>query len=286
MMRKQWLDKKIDLVSCRKMKILLNGLKLNTVCREARCPNISECFNKGVATFMILGDICTRSCKFCAVKTGHPLPPDNNEPLRIKQAVDRLGLKYVVITSPSRDDLSDGGAEMFLKTVYRIKELSFVKKIEALIPDFSGDVELIKMVSVSDADIIAHNVETVPSLYSRIRPQSSYQGSLNVLEILKKSGRDIFVKSGIMLGLGETDAEVIAVLKDLTAVGCNFLSIGQYLAPSLSSYGVKEYIPPEKFDYFKAAALSLGFSYVMSAPYVRSSYLADSYLEGMEGARP
>ncbi len=277
MRKPEWLNKKVDLAASRKMKIILKGLGLNTVCQEALCPNISECFQRGVATFMIMGDICTRNCRFCGVKKGAPLALDWDEPYRVKEAVRRLGLKYVVLTSPTRDDLDDGGAAFFAKTVSILKELIFVDKIELLIPDFSLNEGAMKIIAYCGADVIGHNVETVPSLYDKVRPQADYNRSLKVLSIIKELNSSVITKSGIMLGLGEDDDSVIRVFRDLKNAGVSFLSIGQYLPPSLRHYPVKEYVHPDKFDYFKKVALSIGFSSVLSGPYVRSSYLADSY---------
>ena len=272
-----WLNKKIDLSATRKIKTLLKDLALNTVCQEALCPNISECFSKGVATFMIMGDICTRNCRFCGVTKGKPLKLDPKEPERIKEAVIKLNLKYVVITSPSRDDLDDGGASFFAKTVSVLRTLSFVEKIELLIPDFFLNMNSLKIIADCGADVIGHNVETVPSLYQKVRPMANYERSLTVLRTIKALNNSIVTKSGIMLGLGENDGEVLRVFNDLRNAGCDFLSIGQYLPPSSKHYPLKNYVHPDKFIYFKKKALSIGFKSVLSAPYVRSSYLADSY---------
>lgn len=278
MKKAPWLNKKISLRDLHKLKTLFGELKINTVCEEALCPNISECFSKGVATFMILGDICTRSCKFCAVKEGIPTCIDLDEPKKIKEAVRLLKLEYVVITSPARDDLEDGGAQIFACSILELKMLSFVKKIEVLIPDFLLNKKAIKLILETIPSVVAHNTETVPSLYKELRPQADYKRSLNALELVKEFNKNILTKSGIMLGLGEKDYEVKDVLDDLRRVGCDFLSIGQYLPPSLAHYPVKEYVHPEKFSYFEHLAYGLGFKHVMSSPYVRSSYMADTYL--------
>ncbi len=274
-----WLDKKISLKVCNQMKEMLSDLHLNTVCEEAKCPNISECFARGEATFMILGDTCTRDCSFCGVKKGKPQKVDKKEPKRVAEAVRKLGLRHTVITSVTRDDLSLGGAEIFAEVISEIKRIDERITVEVLIPDFNLNLEAIKMVVDAGPDIIAHNVETVPRLYEKVRPSSNYNSSLKVLKKIKELNDKIYTKSGIMLGLGEREDEVIDVFFDLVDTGCDFLSIGQYLPPSLHHYPVKEYIEPRRFDYYKEKALSAGIRYVMSAPYVRSSYRAGEYLE-------
>ncbi len=265
------------------MKNNLRGLNLRTVCEESLCPNISECFSNNVATFMILGDVCTRQCAFCAVKKGKPFMNDKDEPHRVAKAVEFLGLKYVVVTSPSRDDLPDGGAAMFRETVVAIKKSNPAAKIEILIPDFSGNSAAIKKVCDCPADIISHNIETVPSLYKKIRTGAEYLQSLEVLKLIKKYGKKILTKSGIMLGLGETEVEVLKVFDDLRGVNCDFLTLGQYLAPSKRHCPVKEYITLEKFAFFEGKAYALGFAKVKSSPYVRSSYLAHDFLSSPSG---
>ncbi len=275
-----WLNKRIDFQVNRKLKGLLRQLGLHTVCEEARCPNISECFHKGVVTFLILGDVCTRNCTFCNVKKGIPSPPDEGEPYRLQEAVERLGLKHVVITSPTRDDLPDGGAEMFYRTIKILKGLPSPATIEVLIPDFKGSKDSLLRVLEADPDIVAHNLETVPSLYPALRPGADYRRSLEVLSFIKKETPRIFTKSGVMLGLGENKTEVLSLLFDLRRVSCDFVSIGQYLPPSKSHYSLCKFIPLQEFNYYKEKALQIGFRYVQSSPYTRSSYLADTYLEG------
>ena len=274
----QWLNKKINLKSNRKMKILLKELRLHTVCEESLCPNISECFSRGVATFMILGNICTRGCRFCAVKKGKPDTVDYSEPQGVKQAAEKLGLSYVVITSVTRDDLADGGAELFSLTASALKELPQVKKVELLIPDFLGKKQALEKVAFSKADVIGHNLETVSRLYEKVRPQADYQRSLDVLSQIGEMNKNILLKSGIMVGLGEKEEEVYAALADLKKAGCVFVSIGQYLNPSCKHYPVAEYVPLERFSRYEQFAYKLGFKHVKSSPYVRSSYLADTYL--------
>jgi len=284
-MKPTWLNKKINLSYCRKLKIILKGLNINTVCREANCPNISECFPKGIVTFMILGDTCTRDCKFCGIKKGKPPNVDLTEPSRVTEAALLLRLKYVVITSPTRDDLKDKGAGVFHRTIKKLKSIHPPRKVEVLIPDFQLDKKAIERVVEAQPDVVAHNIETVPSLYREVLPQAHYAWSLELLRIVKTMEKRILTKSGIMLGLGEKDSQVIKVLKDLRKVGCDFLSIGQYLAPSLSHWPVKNYVSNDKFNYFKNIALSLGFLHVLSAPYVRSSYLAHIYLSSFQNFR-
>lgn len=274
----QWINKKVNLHSCRKLKKLLRDLNLHTVCEESFCPNISECFSSKIATFMILGDICTRDCRFCAIKKGTPKEVDYQEPARIKKAVELLGLDYVVITSPSRDDLKDGGASLYYQTVKEIKSLSKPKiKVEILIPDFLGKTESLVKVANSSADVIAHNLETVPSLYIEVRKSANYQRSLEIIKNIKQFNKNIYTKSGLMLGLGEKESEVVKVLGDLREAECDFLTLGQYLPPTLKHYRLKEYALPEKFDYFLKYALNLGFKGVKSSVYTRSSYLAHSF---------
>lgn len=281
--RPQWLNKRINLKDCKELEVMFRGLDLNTVCEEARCPNISECFSKRTATFMILGDTCTRNCRFCAVKKGKPSGIDLNEPERIAEAVKRLGLKYAVITSVTRDDLDDGGAKVFAKTVFAIRGRAPNISVEVLIPDLKGNIESIRKVVEAGPDVINHNVETVPGLYKEVRSQADYRRSLSVLRMVKDFSIDkpIYTKSGLMVGLGERREDILIVLKDLRNVGCDFLSIGQYLCPSASYYPVKEYVSPDKFRYYKEQALKKGFLHVESAPYVRSSYCASEYLDSL-----
>lgn len=258
------------------MRLLLGELRLNTVCQQALCPNISECFSCGQATFLILGRNCTRSCSFCNVEKSTPLPIETDEPGRVAEAVTRLKLTHVVITSPTRDDLPDGGAGLYANAVAAIRKASPATRIELLIPDFKGDQSSIRLVTNSRPDIIGHNVETVPGLY-HIRNGSDYNRSLDVLKFCAEMAPDIRTKSGIMLGMGEIGKDVLQLFEDLRKVGCSYLSIGQYLAPSRLHYPVQEYIKPEIFDEFREAAVKLGFKHVESGPYVRSSYHAGEY---------
>lgn len=279
--RPDWLNKRIDLHNCYNMNKFFAGMGLNTVCQQASCPNISECFGKRVATFLILGKYCTRNCAFCNIESSAPAPLDDKEPYRVNEAVKKLGLKHVVITSVTRDDLSDGGAKQFAKTINLIMADSVSVTIEVLAPDFIGRKEAIEAVIIERPDIFGHNIETVPRIYKLVRHQSDYNRSLKVLEIAKSVsvGRNVFTKSGIMLGLGEKEEEVLAVFRDLRENRCDFLSIGQYLAPSKNHFAVQEFIEPEKFVYYKQKALDIGFSHVESGPYVRSSYNAEEYLK-------
>lgn len=260
------------------MKESLRNLGVETVCEQAMCPNMGECFSRNEATFLILGRNCTRRCSFCNIKKLPPLEPDLNEPSRIAQAVKELGLKHVVVTSVTRDDLADGGAGIFARTVARIREKSPRARIETLIPDFRLSLDALRIVADSKPDIIAHNLETVPSLYKQVRQGADYLGSLSLLHMINKMAPGLKIKSGLMLGLGEKEEEVFWVMQDLRSAGCDFLSIGQYLAPSKEHYPVKEYIRPEQFNYYKEKARESGFLHIESGPYVRSSYMAAEYL--------
>jgi len=272
----EWLRKKVNPAAQADMQQLLEELGLNTVCRQALCPNISECFSCGQATFLILGKICTRHCSFCNVNKAVPLPIDMDEPARVTEAVVRLGLSHVVITSPTRDDLPDGGASHYVAAVEALRSKAPAARIEVLIPDFSGNRGSLEAVAGSKPDIIAHNVETVPRLY-HIRSGADYNRSLDVLRYCGSVEPSVRIKSGIMLGMGETEAEVKDLFRDLRENGCVYLSIGQYLAPSRRHFPVQEFIQPERFEYLRQAALDLGFSHVESGPYVRSSYHAGLY---------
>ena len=274
--RPAWLQKKISPAAHHAMDQLLEDLRLHTVCREAHCPNISECYGNNQATFLILGTLCTRLCSFCNVTKRVPLLPDPAEPCRVGEAVQRLQLRHVVITSPTRDDLADGGAGLYAATVRAIRAASPGTTIELLIPDFQGNRENLATVVSSRPDILGHNLETVPRLYS-IREGAEYRRSLQVLKLIGELDSAVRSKSGLMLGMGEREEEVSGVFTDLLDAGCRYLSIGQYLAPSKSHYPVQEYLPPEVFDRYREQALAMGFRHVESGPYVRSSYLAERY---------
>ncbi len=256
------------------VKDILNRFSLNTVCEEANCPNRMECFSKKTATFMILGSECSRSCRFCNVSHGQLEKVSREEPENVANAVIELGLKHVVITSVTRDDLADGGAGHFAKVIKSIKSRDEKIVVEVLIPDFQGDEEALKKVVDAKPEIINHNIETVSRLYDEIRPEAIYERSLKLIKNVKLMDGNIFTKSGIMVGLGEDEDEIIEVLKDLREVGCDYLTIGQYLAPSKKHQSVIEYIHPTTFKMYKDKALKLGFGFVASDPFVRSSYNA------------
>ncbi len=277
-MKPSWLSKKIDLKSCSQMKELLREFSLETVCEQAMCPNIGECFKQKQATFLILGKYCTRMCSFCNIQKGRPSVVDPDEPRRVAMAVEKLGLKHVVVTSVTRDDLSDGGSDSFFNTVLEIRKRNPGITIEILIPDFKLSIDALAKVACAFPDIIAHNIETVPSLYSFVRRRADYRRSLEVLRQIKNISPAIKTKSGIMLGLGEIQEEVLMSMADLRSCGCDFLSLGQYLAPSKRHYPVKEYIEPERFEFYSRQGRKMGFLHVESAAYVRSSYMADNYL--------
>jgi lipoic acid synthetase len=257
---------------------LLAELKLHTVCQEACCPNIGECFGHRTATFMLMGDVCTRNCPYCAVTHGRVRPLDPDEPRRIAEAVSRLNLQHVVVTSVDRDDLDDGGAAHFAATAYAIREATRATRIEVLVPDFKGSRDSIQTVVCAPIDIYNHNVETVPSLYRKCRPGGHYEVALEVLaqakQAARESAKDLLTKTGIMLGLGEERSELMRVLNDLRSVDCDILTLGQYLRPSEDHLPVVRYVPPEEFADLKKDALALGFRHVESGPLVRSSYHA------------
>ena len=259
-------------------RAMLAELKLHTVCQEACCPNIGECFGHRTATFMLMGDVCTRNCPYCAVAHGKTRPLDPDEPRRIGEAVARLGLQHVVVTSVDRDDLADGGADHFAATARAIKSATTVARVEVLVPDFKGAQESVATLVASPIDIYNHNIETVPSLYRKCRPGGRYEVSLDVLAYAKESARklnrDLLTKAGLMLGLGEDRDELLQVLRDLRSVECDILTLGQYLRPSQDHLPVERYVPPDEFAELKLAASALGFRHVESAPLVRSSYHA------------
>ena len=266
-------------------KEIINKKKLHTVCQEASCPNISECWSKKHATFMIMGDICTRACAFCNVKTGKPNLLDPLEPIKISQATKDLNLKHVVITSVDRDDLDDGGAKHFSEVIKEIRKENKNTTIEVLTPDFLRKGESYKKVIMSEPDVFNHNIETVPSLYRKVRPGSRYFASVNLLKSAKQINKTIFTKSGIMLGLGETKDEIIQVMDDLLFAGVDFLTIGQYLQPTEKHYPLKRYVHPDEFNNLKEIALSKGFLIVSSSPLTRSSYHADKDFAEMKKLR-
>jgi len=257
-------------------KEVLSSLGLETICSNANCPNRGECWARGTATVLILGNVCTRNCKFCSVACGRPAAPDPSEPLRLAEMATKMKLKYLVITSVNRDDLPDGGASHFHNCIQMVREQCPEVKFEILTPDFRNcQPEAVEILSGALPFVFAHNVETVPSLYPRARAGGNYQRSINLLRMAKEKFQNSRTKSSIMLGLGETDPEVEQVLKDLCNVGCDSLTIGQYLKPSKNSLNVLEYVPPAKFDWWKQKAIELGFSWVICEPFARSSYLAE-----------
>lgn len=258
------------------VRSLIRKGSLHTVCEEAKCPNQFECFSQRTATFLILGSRCTRNCRFCNVATGPACPPDPEEPSRVAEASFRMGLRYVVVTSVTRDDIPDGGAGLFAETVTRIRGRLPKARVEVLIPDFKGDRAALKTVLDAWPDVLNHNIETVPRLYPRVRPEAVYERSLALLEQVADMASDIPTKSGIMLGLGETDAEVRETLGDLRRVQCRFLTIGQYLQPSEHHLPVERFVPPDEFDAWRKTALDMEFTEVASGPFVRSSYHAEA----------
>jgi len=265
-----------DATRFNEVKGILRQQALHTVCEEASCPNIGECFGKGTATFMILGDLCTRRCPFCDVGHGKPLVPDPHEPEHLAQTIAALKLKYVVITSVDRDDLRDGGAQHFADCIARVRQLSPSTTIEVLVPDFRGRLEIaLDILSATPPDVLNHNLETAPRLYLQARPGADYAHSLALLKAFKARNPSVTTKSGVMVGLGETDAEILDVMRDLRAHDVEMLTIGQYLAPSGHHLPVLRYVHPEVFEQFAREAQALGFSHVASAPMVRSSYHAD-----------
>lgn len=266
-----------DEESLRQMQDLIKGMTLHTVCEEALCPNVGECFNSRTATFLLMGDVCTRNCNFCAVRHGNPLPLDPDEPRHIAEACKALGLKYVVLTCVTRDDLADGGASHMAFVVKEVKKLNPAAKVELLTSDLAGNRDALKSLLEAPLDVFAHNVETVPSLYPAVRPQADYERSLAVIDIAKAIAPKVLTKSGIMVGLGETYEEVIEVMCDLISVGCDILTIGQYLQPSSSHLPVREFVHPKQYQMYEQKGLELGFKYVVAGPLVRSSYKAGAY---------
>jgi lipoic acid synthetase len=282
----EWIRVKITNSSIyNETKEIVKNNNLHTVCEEAGCPNISECWSKKHATFMIMGDTCTRACAFCNVKTGLPNPLDQDEPIRIAKATKDLNLKHVVITSVDRDDLDDGGAEHFSKTILEIKKLNPDTSIEILTPDFLRKGDVYKKIISSKPDVFNHNIETVPSNYTKVRPGSRYFQSINLLKEVKDFDNKIFTKSGLMLGLGESEDELYQVMDDLRCARVDFLTLGQYLQPTDRHYPIKKFIPPADFEKYKKIAYSKGFLLVSSSPMTRSSYHADDDFKKLKEKR-
>ncbi|MBN2104981.1 lipoyl synthase [bacterium] len=282
----EWMRRRVSLSSdVLKMKNYLHNHGLNTVCESAGCPNLSYCFQKSTATFMILGHVCTRHCRFCGVCQGKPVPVDENEPIRVAESVQMLGLSHVVITSVTRDDLPDGGAFHFVSTIKAVKKLNPNTTVEVLIPDFQGNAAALKCVLDCCIDVLNHNVETVPRLYPSIRPEADFDRSMKILSYVKKYRSDVITKSGFMLGLGETEEEIIEVLNALRQTSCDGVTIGQYLTPALNKAKVRKYLHPVLFQYYQKMAEDMGFKCVTAGPYVRSSYEADEMLRKIRGAK-
>jgi len=265
---------------------LIKDLSLHTVCQEARCPNIFECWSEGTATFMILGDICTRHCGFCAVGKGKPAALDHDEPRHVGEAVKQFGVKHAVVTSVNRDELPDGGALHFAQTIYWIRRLNPGTRIEVLIPDFCGNEEALNVVLGARPDVLNHNTETVARLYKRVRPDAKYEQSLELLRRAhsRKPEHPLLTKSGLMVGLGEDVGELLDTFRDIAETGCDILTVGQYLAPTAKHIPIEKYYAPDEFAYLKSEALAMGFRYVEAGPLVRSSYHAGRHTQGAEGA--
>lgn len=264
---------------------MLSGLGVNTVCQQARCPNINECFSERKLTFLILGDACTRDCRFCSVKSAQPQEVDPFEADKILKAINALGIRYVILTSVTRDDLGDGGLQHYLKIIAKIKSFDNDIVMEALTPDFKNVSNAAGKIAASKIDVFAHNIETTLNLYSGIRPKANYEKSLKLLSEVKGYSNRIYTKSGFMLGLGEKDNEVIQLLKDLKSVSVSMVTIGQYLRPDKSCVPVKEFVRPEKFEYYREKALDIGIPFVSTGPFVRSSYKAEEAYKHMEEER-
>ena len=274
-----WLRKRIPADGdAQRVRALLKDLRLATVCQSARCPNLCECFSRGTATFMILGSVCSRNCRFCAVPNGPVSPPEADEPDRVAEATSQLELKHVVVTSVTRDDLADGGAEQFRRTILAIKARTQAH-VEVLTPDFQGNKSAIAHVASANPNVYNHNVETIERLYPDIRPEANYRRSLDLLGQVARDHPSVLTKSGIMVGLGETRDEVLKVLRDLRAVGCALLTVGQYLQPTPTHAPIARFVPPEEFADYEQAARGMGFAGAASGPFVRSSYNAGALFE-------
>ncbi len=275
--RPEWIRAKLPYgENYSKLLHLMRGKELHTVCEEARCPNLGECWGRGTATFMILGDVCTRSCGFCAVKTGRPTVLDTDEPRRVADAVASMKLRHVVITSVNRDELQDGGASIFAETIRQIRIREPKCRIEVLIPDFKGEKVALDIIVDAAPDILNHNLETVPRLYSVVRPQARYERSLEVLSYFKEHG--LVTKTGVMVGIGEKPEEVLEVMKDMRKSNVDILTVGQYLQPTKQHLPIDRYVTPDEFDMYKERGLEMGFKFVESGPLVRSSYHADEQI--------
>ncbi len=274
MKKPSWISTSVDLTSFQELNTKIKGHNLHVVCFEASCPNIGTCFNRKTATFLILGKVCTRNCAFCGIRQGTPEVPDSNEPRNIAKLVHDLNLQHVVITSVTRDDLADQGATQFIRTIKEIKKIQPKIIVEVLIPDFQGNIELLNRIIQAKPEIINHNVETVPRLYAEVRPQADFLRSLTVLKHIKSQDPEIYTKTGFMVGLGETDAEIKALMQELRDNKCDILTIGQYLRPSDAQLPIQKYYTPEEFNKFEILGKNMGFLYVTAAPLIRSSYNA------------
>ena len=276
----EWLKVPYNQQEVEQIAGMMQAMGLHTVCREANCPNMGECYKKHTATFMILGSRCTRNCRFCNVTHGRPEPVDPAEPQHVADAAKALGLRHVVVTCVTRDDLPDGGAGQFAATIAAIRRTVSGATVEVLISDMQGSTDSLDTVIAAGPDVINHNLETVPELYAQVRPQADYRRSLDVLRYVKQKAPSILTKTGIMVGLGETDEQVYALMRDVRAVGCDILTVGQYLQPSERHIALQAYITPEKFAEYKQKGEEMGFRYVASGPLVRSSYKAQEALQG------
>ncbi|MDO4719255.1 MAG: lipoyl synthase [Peptostreptococcaceae bacterium] len=282
MKKPNWLKVRYNERSTEEVALLMRQLSLNTVCKEANCPNLGECYRKNTATFMILGSQCTRNCRFCNVSFGEAERVDEREPEKVAEAVASLGLKHVVITSVTRDDLPDEGASHFAKTIRAVRERSRQVSIEVLIPDMHARPENLDIILEAAPDVLNHNMETVQRLYPAVRPQAEYQRSLRVLEYCKESKKNLIVKTGIMVGLGEREEEVIKLMEDVRAKGCDILTIGQYLRPTQEHIPLAEYVTPQQFERYRRIGMEKGFAYVASSPLVRSSYQAAEAIQAVK----
>jgi lipoic acid synthetase len=279
-----WLRKRLPVDErFKKLEQGLTANRLHTICQEACCPNQGECFSKGVATFLIMGNVCTRHCRFCAVTSGKPKPLDPDEPVRLAEEVNNLNLRFVVVTSVTRDDLADGGADHFTKVIKALRQRCKGVGIEVLIPDFKGSDSALAAVVHAAPEVLNHNVETVPRLYPDVRPEADYRRSVALLKRAKELNGSLITKSGLMVGLGEKEDEIVEVMRDLRNAGCDILTVGQYLRPSDRHHAVVEYVKPDDFAIYERIALEMGFKGVASSPFVRSSYMASSYYEKAVG---
>lgn len=284
--RPEWLKVRIRTGdSFNRITEMIGDLSLHTVCQEARCPNIFECWTEGTATFMIMGDICTRHCGFCAVTKGKPLPLDPEEPRHVGEAVRRLNVRHAVVTSVNRDELPDGGASHFAQTIYWVRKLNPGTRVEVLIPDFCGNEEALNLILNARPEVLNHNTETVPRLYKRVRPDANFEQSMRVLKRAdaRKAEYPMLTKTGLMVGLGETVDELLKTFEEISRTGCDILTVGQYLAPTPKYIPIEKYYTPEEFAFLREEALKMGFRYVESGPLVRSSYHAGRHTRGANG---